>query len=210
MTETSLSTTALGTLGNRLPRSFYARPVLVVARQCIGQILVRRSAEGETAGRIVEAEAYRGPRDLAAHSARGRTRRTEAMFGPPGHAYLFLLYGRSWAINLVTGQENQPHAVLIRALEPVRGLDLMARRRGRPAHSRELCNGPGKLTQALAIDGRDYGRDLCGDELYLQAGWHGKIACSARINVAYAGAWADKPWRFYEVGNRWVSVPPRT
>jgi DNA-3-methyladenine glycosylase len=111
------------------------------------------------------------------------------MFGPPGHAYLFLLYGRSWAINLVTGGENQPHAVLIRALEPVRGVDLMARRRGKPPASRELCNGPGKLTQALAIDGRDYGRDLCGDELYLETGWHGKIARSARINVGYAGAW---------------------
>lgn len=193
-----------------MPRSFYARPVLVVARQCIGQLLVHRTAEGESAGRIVEAEAYRGPRDLAAHSARGRTRRTEAMFGPPGHAYLFLLYGRSWAINLVTGEEDQPHAVLIRALEPVRGLDLMARRRGRAPASRELCNGPGKLTQALGIDGRDYGRDLCGDELYLEAGWHGKVARSARINVAYAGAWANQPWRFYEAGNRWVSVPPRT
>ena len=193
-----------------MPRSFYARPVLVVARQCIGQLLVHRTAEGESAGRIVEAEAYRGPRDLAAHSARGRTRRTEAMFGPPGHAYLFLLYGRSWAINLVTGEEDQPHAVLIRALEPVRGLDLMARRRGRAPTSRELCNGPGKLTQALAIDGCDYGRDLCGDELYLEAGWHGKVARSARINVAYAGPWANQPWRFYEAGNRWVSVPPRT
>ena len=123
---------SIGTSGatTRLPREFYARPVLTVARECIGKVLVHRSAEGETAGRIVEAEAYRGPLDLAAHSSRGLTKRTAAMFGPPGHAYIYLLYGISWALNLVAAAENQPHAVLIRALEPVRGAELMARRRG--------------------------------------------------------------------------------
>src|ERR1700686_5562027 len=110
----------------RLSRDFYARSVLIVARQCIGKILVHRTAEGETAGRIVEAEAYRGPRDLAAHSSRGLTKRTAAMFGPPGYAYVYLLYGTSWALNLVAASEGEPHAVLIRALEPLRGLDLMA------------------------------------------------------------------------------------
>ncbi len=198
--------------GLTIGRDFYARPVLVVARECVGKVLVHRTPEGEAAGRIVEAEAYRGPLDLAAHSARGLTRRTAVMFGPPGHAYVFRLYGTCWAMNLVTTAEGEPHAVLIRALEPLRGLDLMARRRNQPAGSRELTNGPGKLTQALAITGDDYGRDLCGGELYLEdAGLPaGKIGRSARINVDYAGTWAAKPWRFYERGNRYVSVAPRT
>jgi DNA-3-methyladenine glycosylase len=195
----------------RLPRSFYARPVLVVARDCIGKVLVHRSEDGETGGRIVEAEAYRGPRDLAAHSARGLTKRTAAMYGPPGHAYVFRLYGISWAMNLVVASEGEPHAVLIRAVEPVRGIDAMARRRGKDPDSRELTNGPGKLTQALGITGDDYGRDLCGDRLFLEEDdMHaGKIGRSARINVDYADEWAAKSWRFYERGNRYVSVTPR-
>jgi len=197
----------------KLPREFYARPVLTVARQCIGKILVHRTPEGEAAGRIVEAEAYRGPLDLAAHSSRGLTKRTTAMFGPPGHAYIYFLYGVCWAMNIVAAAEGKPHAVLIRALEPVRGVELMARRRGKPATSRELTNGPGKLTAALAITGADYGRDLCGDELFLEAADAGlpgnKIGRSARINVDYAGAWAALPWRLYEKGNRYVSARPR-
>ncbi len=195
----------------KLLRDFYARPVLVVARDCIGKILVRRTPAGEAAGRIVEAEAYRGPLDLAAHSSRGLTRRTAAMYGPPGYAYVFRLYGISWAMNLVVASEGEPHAVLIRALEPARGLELMAQRRGKSIASRELTNGPGKLTQALAINGEDYGRDLCGDELYLEDSDHRvkSVGRSARINVAYAGAWADKRWRFHERGNRFVSVAPR-
>jgi DNA-3-methyladenine glycosylase len=174
-------------------------------------LLVSRNAAGETAGRIVEAEAYRGPSDLAAHSARGLTKRTTAMFGPPGHAYIYQLYGVSWALNLVAASEGEPHAVLIRALEPIRGLELMARRRRVPATSRELTSGPGKLTQALGITGALYGADLCGDELFLEEPTipPGRIARSRRINVDYAGAWADKLWRFYERGNRFVSVPPR-
>ncbi len=198
-----------GTL--KLDRDFYARPVLVVARECIGKVLVHRTGEGEAAGRIVEAEAYRGPLDLAAHSASGLTKRTAAMFGPPGYAYVYLLYGISWALNLVTTAQGEPHAVLIRALEPLRGLELMALRRRKPVHARDLTNGPGKLTQALAITGADYGRDLCGPLLYLEDCGipRGRIGRSARINVAYAGAWAAKRWRFYERGNRYVSVPPR-
>ncbi len=198
----------------KLPREFYAQPVLTVARQCIGKILVHRTTDGEAAGRIVEAEAYRGPLDLAAHSRRGlHTKRTTAMFGPPGHAYVYLLYGISWAMNIVVAPTGSPHAVLIRALEPVRGMELMTQRRGKPATSRELSNGPGKLTNALAITGADYGRDLCGDELFLEETDaeipRGKIGRSPRINVDYAGKWAALPWRFYERGNRYVSVPPR-
>lgn len=174
-------------------------------------MLVSRTAEGEAAGRIVEAEAYRGPQDLAAHSAHGLTKRTSAMFGPPGYAYIYLLYGISWALNLVAGSEGEPHAVLIRALEPARGLELMAQRRGKPAGSRDLTNGPGKLTQALGITGKLYGADLCGDKLFLEEPPHlpGRIGRSPRINVDYAGPWANKLWRYYERGNRFVSVPPR-
>jgi DNA-3-methyladenine glycosylase len=195
----------------KLTRDFYARPVLLVARECIGKVLVHRTADGVAAGRIVEVEAYRGPLDLAAHSARGRTKRTAVMYGPPGYAYVYLLYGISWALNLVTTAEDAPHAVLIRAIEPLRGIDLMVRRRRKSADSRELTNGPGKLTNALAITGADYGRDLCGGRLYLERSDApaGRIGRSTRINVDYAGAWASKLWRFYERGNRYVSVAPR-
>jgi DNA-3-methyladenine glycosylase len=199
------------TESRKLPREFYARPVLQVARDCIGKVLAHRTEEGVAAGRIVEVEAYRGPLDLAAHSARGLTKRTAAMYGPPGHAYVYLLYGVSWAMNIVTTADGMPHAVLIRAIEPLSGIDLMARRRRKPPDSRELTNGPGKLTNALAITGADYGRDLCGGRLYLECSELpvGKIGRSTRINVDYAGHWAAKPWRFYEKGNRYVSVPPR-
>ena len=174
-------------------------------------MLVHRTPEGEAAGRIVEAEAYRGPLDLAAHSSRGLTPRTAAMFGPPGYAYVYLLYGISWALNLVVADEGEPHAVLIRAIEPIRGIKLMARRRNKSADSRDLTNGPGKLTQALGITGADYGRDLCGLRLYLEESDRvpGRIGRSARVNVDYAGDWAKRPWRFYERGNRYVSVRPR-
>jgi DNA-3-methyladenine glycosylase len=197
----------------KLLRGFYARSVLVVARDCIGKLLVHRVPEGETAGRIVEAEAYRGPLDLAAHSARGLTKRTTVMFGPPGYAYVYLIYGLSWAMNIIVASAGEPHGVLIRALEPVRGLELMVRRRGgnKSPGARELTNGPGKLTQALGITGDDYGRDLCGERLFLEEAVRPveKVGRSARINVDYAGAWAAKQWRFYERGNPYVSVRPR-
>ena len=114
-------------------------------------------------------------------------------------------------MNIVVAGAGEPHAVLVRALEPVRGLDLMARRRNQPADSRQLTNGPGKLAQALAITGADYGRDLCGDRLFLEQPDRpaGRIGRSPRVNVDYAGPWAEKPWRFYERGNRHVSVRPR-
>jgi DNA-3-methyladenine glycosylase len=179
-----------------LPRSFYARPVLTVARDVIGKLLVHVTAEGVTAGRVVEAEAYRGPEDRAAHSWGGRrTPRTEVMFGPPGFAYVFFVYGMHWHLNLVTTRKDQPHAVLLRAVEPVAGAELMARRRGLPETSVNLSNGPGKLCQAFDIERRHYGVDLT----------RGRLGRSARIGVDYAEAWAARPWRFFELGNRWVS-----
>lgn len=198
-----------------LPLAFFEQPVLTLARALIGAVLIHESKAGVAAGRIVETEAYRGPEDLAAHSAGGRrTARTEAMFGPPGRAYMFLLYGSSWAFNVVAGPPDAPHAVLVRAIEPLLGQELMSERRGMPATRRELCNGPGKLCAALGLDRSHYGCDLRTGPLRIAARdgtQRGKASTgrSARINIDYAGAWVERPWRFYERGNRWVSVAPR-
>lgn len=190
-----------------LPRDFYARPVLEVARDCVGKVLVYESESGLFAGRIVEAEAYRGPEDRAAHSYNGRrTPRTEVMFGPPGFAYVFFVYGMHFHFNVVTTAEGKPHAVLIRAVEPLSGVALMAERRGLPETSFALTNGPGKLCQAFGIDKRLYGADLTRPPLYLCDGERrDKLLRSPRVGVDYAGEWAKKPWRFYEAGSPWVS-----
>ncbi len=182
--------------------------MLSVARDVIGKLLVHRTRQGVVAGRIVEAEAYRGPEDRAAHSWGGRrTPRTEAMFGPPGFAYVFFVYGMHWHLNLVTTRDGAPHAVLLRAVEPLVGTPLMAQRRGLPATQVNLCNGPGKLCQAFDVGRRHYGVDLTRGALFLSDSDlpRGKIGRSARIGVDYAEAWAEKPWRFFELGNRYVS-----
>lgn len=202
-----------------LPHSFYARSVLAVARDVIGKTLVRNHPLGELRARIVEAEAYRGPEDRAAHSYGGRrTERTEAMFGPAGHAYIFLLYGMHWHLNLVTGEYDAPQAVLIRAVEPLIGIEKMAALRGVDAHDAQgrahstLTNGPGKLCQALGIDSSLYAHDLTRSPLLLTDGpklARGQLGRSERIGIDYAGSWARKPWRFYERENRFVSGPRR-
>ena len=189
-----------------LTRDFYARPVLTVAKACIGKLLVHRTKQGLVAGRIVESEAYRGPADRAAHSYGGRrTARTEVMFGPPGHAYVFFVYGMHYQFNLVTTKDGAPHAVLIRAVEPLLGVEIMAKRRNLPASARELTNGPGKLCQALGIGRESYGVDLCGAELFLAEGPTVRTARAKRIGIDYAGDWAEKPWRFYDPKSRYVS-----
>lgn len=193
-----------------LPLTFYARDCLDVAPDCIGKLLVHDAPDGLVAGRIVECEAYRGPEDQAAHSfGSRRTARTEVMFGPPGRAYMFMLYGSSWALNLVTGDEGAPQVVLIRAIEPVLGIERMAARRRLSANKREISNGPGKLCAALGLDRRFYGADLVDGALYVAGGAAGPVGASPRINIPYAGEWIDRPWRYYERGNRYVSVPPR-
>jgi len=193
-----------------LPRAFYARPVLTVARETIGKLLVHESGAGRVVGRIVEAEAYRGPEDRAAHSYGGRrTPRTEAMFGPPGYAYVFFVYGMHWHVNLVTGAVGQPHAVLIRAVEPLEGLELMAARRGLPPTSRDLTNGPGKLCEAFGIDRAHYAADLCAGPLFLAPGTKPRVARAPRVGVDYAAEWAERPWRFFERDSPWVSRAPR-
>lgn len=195
-----------------LPRPFFARPVLEVARELLGKILVHDGEDGLALGRIVETEAYRGPEDLAAHTAGGRrTRRNEAMWGEAGRAYVFRLYGVHWAFNAVTGEVGEPHAVLVRALEPLPPLEVACARRRMAPERRELMNGPGKLCAALGIGGEHDKADLCaGGRLFVADGPPpGRVARSPRIHVDYAGAWASRPWRFYEVGNRHVSVRPR-
>jgi DNA-3-methyladenine glycosylase len=193
-----------------LPRAFYARDVLAVARDCIGKVLVAETAAGVTAGRIVEAEAYRGPDDRAAHSFGGRrTPRTEVMFGAPGHVYVFFVYGMHWHLNLVTGKVGEPHAVLLRAVEPLHGAPLMAERRGMDPARRELTNGPGKLCQAFGIGRSAYGLDLCTrGAVYLtdqeDLPSPARVSRSRRIGVDYAGEWADRPFRFFDAKSPYV------
>lgn len=202
-----------------LPRQFYQRAVLEVARGCLGKMLVHKTDAGVVVGRIVEVEAYRGPEDRAAHSFGGRrTQRTEAMFGPAGHAYVFFLYGMHWNFNVVTGAKDEPCAVLVRGVEPVEGIEVMVKRRGMAATRRELTNGPAKLCQAFDINGSHYGLDLCrdarpdvrGGSLFLADGPAPEhIATSPRVGVDYSGEWAKRPWRFFEPENRYVSGPAR-
>ena len=180
----------------KLPRSFYDRDTVEVAHDLLGQHLVHVVAGVERVGRIVEVEAYLGPHDLAAHSARGRTKRTAVMFGPPGHAYVYLIYGMHWCMNFVTQAEGQASAVLLRALEPVANVE------GR-------TQGPGLATRAMGIDGRYHGHDLLSDDLFVRRargdGERLAIVKRPRIGVDYAGHWARRLLRFYVKGNSWVS-----
>lgn len=190
----------------KLPRSFYEQSTIVVAKQLLGKYLVRRHFDGITVGRIVETEAYIGPKDLACHAARGRTQRTEVMFGPAGHAYVYFIYGVYYMLNLVTERADHPAAVLIRALEPVEGIELMEHRRG-TENRRNLCSGPGKLCLAFAIDRSLNAADLCGDIIYIEDRGEPmpKFVARPRIGVDYAGKWKDKRYRFLIRGNHFIS-----
>ena len=136
------------------------------------------------------------------------------MFGPPGHTYMFLLYGVNWAFNVVVSAEGNPHAILVRAIEPIHGLDLMNKRRGVEEHRGTLANGPRKLTNAMGLDASHYGADLCDTRIFIAGGVSrgvsGTVGTSPRINVDYAGEHALLPWRYYERGNRYVSVAPKS
>ncbi len=179
----------------KLPRSFYARDTTVVARALLGQLLVHQSAGVERVGRIVEVEAYLGPHDLAAHSSKGLTARTKVMFGPPGHAYVYLIYGMHYCMNVVTGREGDGAAVLLRAVEPVKNIA------GRTA-------GPGLLCRALEIDKRLNAHDLLSNVFFIaqpQAETPISIIKRPRVGVDYAGSWARRHLRFYIKGNPHVS-----
>jgi DNA-3-methyladenine glycosylase len=197
-------------LNRKLPREFYTRPnVLLVARELLGKLLVCPDKKGKrVSGRIVEVEAYRGPEDRAAHSYGGRrTRRTETMYGIGGTAYVFFVYGMYHQFNVVTNVVDAPHAILIRAVEPVEGIELMRKRRGSHADN-NLTNGPGKLCIALGIDRRLDGADLLGKNVWLEESEklpRARILTGPRVGIDYAAGWIDKPWRFWIKGNPFVS-----
>jgi DNA-3-methyladenine glycosylase len=192
----------------KIPRAFYQQPTLDVARQLLGKYLVRKHQDGATVGRVVETEAYIGPDDKACHASRGRTPRTQIMFGRAGHAYIYLIYGFHHMLNIVTEAVDVPAAVLIRAVEPLEGIDLMEARRS-TKERRNLASGPGKLCQAFAIDRTLNGDDLCGDVLYLESLGDPapNFITTPRIGVDYAGEWMHKPWRFLIPDNAFVSRP---
>jgi DNA-3-methyladenine glycosylase len=192
----------------KLPRSFYQRSTVDVARQLLGKYLVRKHPDGTTVGRIIETEAYVGPEDKACHASRGRTPRTEVMFGPAGHAYVYFVYGFHHMLNLVTEDVGFPAAVLIRAVEPVAGITLMKKRR-KTKEPRNLASGPGKLCAAFSIDRSLNGIDLGGPLLYAYDNGEPapKIAAKPRIGVNYAGRWKHKRWRFLIPDNEFVSKP---
>ncbi len=200
-------------------RPFYLQDSCALAEQLLGKLLVHRAKEGLTAGMIVEAEAYAGPEDKGAHSYGGRrSERTEVMFGEGGHAYVYLIYGMYHCFNVVAGPVGKPEAVLIRALEPVDGVELMLRRqeerRKKLSESRTdtLCSGPGKLCVSMGITKADYGRDLCGDVLYIEDYKtidRSRIYVSPRINIDYAEEYRDVLWRYYIKDNPSVSKVPK-
>ena len=199
---------------DRFERKWFERPTLAVARGLLGSLLVHDSPAGRTAGRVVETEAYCGPHDRAAHSSGGRrTERNRAMFGEKGHAYIYFVYGMHWCFNVVCGPPGLPQAVLIRALEPVEGLDLMrARLGGKPGVAENsLCRGPAKLCKALGLDSAVYGLDLTGDRLFVVPGRLSsgeRVVRAARIGVDYAGSHALRPWRFLVADNPCISRRP--
>jgi len=191
----------------KLRRHFYADPTLEVARGLIGKVLVRATGRTIMAGRIVETEAYVGQDDLACHASKGRTRRTEIMFGPPGHAYVYLVYGMYSCLNVVTEEPGYPAAVLIRAIEPLDGTEQMRRNRGGGVQDTGIGSGPGKLCQAMSVDRRLNAVSLSGSRLWIEdRGLEpGTILRSPRIGVDYAGPFRDKLWRFFVRENPHVS-----
>ena len=195
-----------------MDRDFYQQGALVLAPKLLGKLLCRKTEAGLAAGMIVEVEAYVGPEDDGAHSFGGRwTERTAIQYGPGGYAYVSGIYGMHWCFNVVCGGVEQPEVVLVRALEPVKGLELMGGRRG-TGETRQLCSGPGKLCQAMGITKADYGLDLCGDTLWLEeyrAFSPGQIAFSPRVNIDYAEHYKDKLWRFFLKENEYVSKVPK-
>jgi len=191
----------------KLPRRFYERDAIIVAKELLGKLLVHNSKEGRTSGIIVETEAYMGVEDKASHSYGGKkTKRTSTLYDKPGTAYIYLVYGIHCLLNVVTGPEGVPMAVLIRALEPKEGTELMKARRGLE-DMRRLCRGPGSLTKAMGIGMELNGIDMTGDRLFIEdVGYYPhKIVQTTRIGVDYAEEDALKPWRFYIKGNRYVS-----
>lgn len=186
-------------------RAWYDRPATEVAEDLLGCTLVHDAAQGRVAGRLVEVEAYQGPEDLAAHSARGKTPRNAVMFGPPGHLYVYLIYGLHHCANVVCGPAEKPEAVLLRAAMLTDGFELARARRGAvPDH--RLASGPGNLGAAFGIDRSLNGSDLLAGPVWLARDTPpAHVARRPRVGVGYAGAWADRPLRFLDADDRHVS-----
>ena len=189
--------------------AFFRQDTVELARKLLGCMLVHCTPDGVATGMIVETEAYVGAIDKACHAWQNRSERTEIMYHDGGYAYVYFIYGMHHCFNVVTGSEGEGNAVLIRALEPVIGIDLMQRRRNTKL-LRSLCSGPGKVCQALGITKNEYGMDLCEPASPLRLIKYRHIpdeqtAASPRINVAYAEEAAAWPWRFYVKDNMFVS-----
>jgi len=191
----------------KLPRSFYSRSTLQVAQDLIGKVLVRDFDGRRLSGRIVETEAYVGPHDLACHASKGHTPRTSIMFGSAGYAYVYMIYGFYFCLNVVTERNGYPAAALIRGVEPLENLDFMRQLRNNPERDTSIASGPGKLCMAMSIDRRLNGEDLLGQTLWIEDRKldSGPILTSPRVGVDYAGEYKDKPWRFYLANNPHVS-----
>ena len=191
------------------PASFYDRETAAVSRDLLGAVLECRTPEGIASGRIVETEAYIGEHDPACHAAAGKTDRTRWLYGPPGTAYVYFIYGVHWCFNAVTRASGDPGAVLFRALEPIAGIDTMRGRRPAARNDRDLTNGPGKLCAALGIDGRHNGLRLDRLPLRIRPGEpvpDSEVVVSPRIGITKAADW---PLRWYVADNPWVSKTPR-
>lgn len=192
----------------KISRDFYNRDALEVAPEILGKTLVHVTTEGITKGRIVEVEAYMGAKDKAAHSYRNsHSERTRIQYGEGGYAYIFLIYGMHTCMNIVTNHADIPEVLLLRALEPLEGIELMKKRR-KTDNIKLLCNGPGKLSQAMGITRNNYGDDLCGEMLYLEEGImipKEQILRTKRINIDYAEEAKDYLWRFIVKDNPYIS-----
>lgn len=196
----------------KLPLSFYQQPdVLAISKALLGKVLVSNFQGKITAGIIVETEAYCGPTDKASHAYNNRrTARTETMFAAGGVAYVYLCYGIHHLFNIVTGVADVPHAVLLRALEPLDGIEIMRQRRKQKLLKPNLTGGPGVLTQALGITTKHDGEPLTGGKIWIED--RGikipvrKIQAAPRVGIAYAQEFVDKPWRFFIKDNPWVST----
>lgn len=195
----------------KLPREFYTRSqTLLIARQLLGCKLIVPAPDGRrVSGLIVETEAYMGPSDKAAHSyGNRRTPRTETMYCAGGVAYVYFIYGMYYQFNVVTGSRDVPHAILVRGLEPVEGVEVMHERRP-VKRDRDLTSGPGKLCQALGLDRSFNGEDLLGERVWLEGADRKTaarmIASGPRIGIDYAAEYVEKPWRFWLKDNPYVS-----
>lgn len=189
-----------------LGAAFYARPTEEVARDLLGCVLEHRTPTGMTRGRIVEVEAYFGPEDPACHSARGWTERTRHLHGPPGRAYVYRIYGLHWCVNAVTREVGHGSAVLLRAVEPLEGREVMQQRRG-AVPDRQLARGPGNLCQAFGITGSDDGVSLSRGRLRILSGdpvADAEVLRTPRVGITQAAEW---PLRFSLRGSPWVSGP---